>query len=279
MGDVGVRCNRALHVAFLGDQVAGCISSSFATTWTEPGIGHWGMLAVDPSLQGRGIASLLVAAAERRLAEGCRQVHIEYDFVAGAEYSARLRAWYEKAGYARLGGQRSSGPRGSEFCYCRKRLSQDVCLRGRAHRLQTELGELRAQLAQLGPAGHADADEPLPALKSQPIFDSLTTFLQAKGAEVAKHMHGVILVELVDAMPRGRLAVDLSGGRCCAGALVAEPDCTLRISDEDLHAMCWGGADGFAFYWSGQLQLAGDTSLGESLFHVVGAAKSFGEQT
>merc|ERR1712159_733746 len=73
MGDDGVQSNRVLHLAFTkeDDTLVGCMSSTFQPPWTEQGCGHWGLLAVHPAHQGKGVASALVHAAEHRLATAC----------------------------------------------------------------------------------------------------------------------------------------------------------------------------------------------------------------
>ena len=64
--------NRVLHLAFREGQLLGCCSSTLQPPWTPRGCGHWGLLSVHPEAQGTGVASALIAAAERRLLEeGC----------------------------------------------------------------------------------------------------------------------------------------------------------------------------------------------------------------
>jgi GNAT superfamily N-acetyltransferase len=118
-GDGGSeRANRVMHVAFLNGVAVGWCSSSTAG-WG--GDGHWGALAVDPAAQGRGIASALVAAAEKRLLDGgCDSVQIEYNFRAGDPAKERLYAWYEgKLGFY-------GGPKRSGFRCCHKDLSWEA---------------------------------------------------------------------------------------------------------------------------------------------------------
>lgn len=104
MGDSEPNANRVLHVAFLDGTPVGCCSST--PGWGRGGSGHWGALAVDPGVQGKGIASALVDAAEERLlAHGCTSVRIEYHYDQGDPESERLRAWYEgKLGFSGSGG-------------------------------------------------------------------------------------------------------------------------------------------------------------------------------
>ena len=95
-GDIGYRANRVLHLAFRNDRLVGCISSTYSPPWTPAGCGHWGLLVVESTEQGSGVASALVSAAEARLAAGgCSAVQIEYEFCANDPYSQRLSGWYE----------------------------------------------------------------------------------------------------------------------------------------------------------------------------------------
>jgi len=117
-GDAGYfGANRLMHVAFLNGIAVGWCSSS---TRGCGGDGHWGALSVDPAAQGRGVASALVKAAERRLLDaGCRSIQIEYRFTVGDASKERLYAWYEdKLGF-------DGGPRRSGFRCCHKALSPE----------------------------------------------------------------------------------------------------------------------------------------------------------
>lgn len=117
-GDVGSeRANRVMHVALINGVPVGWCSSS---TQSWGGDGHWGALSVDPSAQGKGVASELVAAAEKRLLDaGCQSVQIEYRFTVGDPSKERLYAWYEgKLGF-------EGGPRRSGFRVCHKMLSAE----------------------------------------------------------------------------------------------------------------------------------------------------------
>lgn len=117
-GDVGSeRANRVMHVALINGVPVGWCSSS---TCSWGGDGHWGALSVDPSAQGKGVASELVAAAEKRLLDaGCQSVQMEYRFTVGDPSKERLYAWYEgKLGF-------DGGPRHSGFRVCHKILSAE----------------------------------------------------------------------------------------------------------------------------------------------------------
>jgi len=125
MGDAGYEgANRLMHVALLDAVPVGWCSSS---TCGWGGDGHWGALSVDPEVQGRGIASALVKAAERRLLDaGCESVQIEYRFMAGNPAKERLYAWYEgKLGF-------DGGPKCSGFRCCHKMLSEEAFRRQHA---------------------------------------------------------------------------------------------------------------------------------------------------
>ena len=131
MGDAGTRSNRVLHLAWRKlepdgpPKLVGCCSSTVQPPWTESGCGHWGLLVVDTRFQGSGVGSLLVAAAEARLASrSCSQIQIEYEYTCGDPYSERLAAWYEgKCGFSApcpLG----SRPGSRQFRRCRKRVKK-----------------------------------------------------------------------------------------------------------------------------------------------------------
>ena len=91
--------NRVLHLAWMNEELVGCCSSTIQAPWTPGGCGHWGLVAVTRQHRGCGVASALVAAAERRLTlGGCSQVQIEYEYTPGDAFSQRLLQWYERRG-------------------------------------------------------------------------------------------------------------------------------------------------------------------------------------
>eukprot|EP00928_Gymnodinium_smaydae_P024207 TRINITY_DN19661_c0_g2_i1.p1 TRINITY_DN19661_c0_g2~~TRINITY_DN19661_c0_g2_i1.p1 ORF type:complete len:335 (-),score=77.20 TRINITY_DN19661_c0_g2_i1:230-1168(-) len=149
MGDPGsFRGNRVLHLAMLGNRPVGCMSSTFRVPWAEEGCGHWGLLVVDEAMQGRGVASAMVKAAEARLATMCEEIQIEYEFTRGDALSERLLKWYE----GRLGFRCAHGPprgRGTEFRKCRKPIPEAAQRRGQTERLQALRADLSAELTKL----------------------------------------------------------------------------------------------------------------------------------
>jgi GNAT superfamily N-acetyltransferase len=150
MGDPGSsQANRVLHIAFLGERPVGCMSSTFKVPWAERGCGHWGLLVVDTSMQGRGVASLMIAAAELRLAGMCTQIQMEYEYTPRDALSERLLAWYEgpKCGFRCVSGPPRGG--GREFRKCRKMIPDDLQRKGERLRLLDLKAELTSTLQAL----------------------------------------------------------------------------------------------------------------------------------
>ena len=169
MGDAGARANRVLHLAFRGTQsidasaVVGACSSTYQPPWTPEGCGHWGLLSVHPTAMGTGVASALVAAAERRLAGTCERVQIEYEYTVGHAHSQKLMAIYEgKMGFQcpspKPRGRRTDGndhlrdaedsaPE-TEFRRCQKPLPLRLRLEERPNHLKAIKSDFDAQLAE-----------------------------------------------------------------------------------------------------------------------------------
>mmetsp|Transcript_16551 Transcript_16551/g.53071 ORF Transcript_16551/g.53071 Transcript_16551/m.53071 type:complete len:367 (-) Transcript_16551:200-1300(-) len=275
MGDGGTRANRVLHVAFRDGEAVGCISSSFATLWTETGVGHWGLLVVDPAARGSGVGSALVAAAERRLAEECHEIRIEYDFFPGRPHSERLRAWYQRCGYLRVGGQPKDGPPGSEFCFCHKGIADEARARGRLRRLAAERVQIAAELEAL-PAASEDGEEAASGLRSQAMLDAIAALVRAKGPDGVKMLNSVFQVALVDAGPAGCFVLDLKHG---AGdtrfATDSKADCTVLMTDEDFAAWTEKRLDTMDAFWAGRLKVRGDGNRVQGLIAVCDAAMAF----
>uniref|UniRef100_A0A7S0ZXG8 N-acetyltransferase domain-containing protein n=1 Tax=Noctiluca scintillans TaxID=2966 RepID=A0A7S0ZXG8_NOCSC len=150
MGDAGPGANRVLHMAYKGDELLGVASSTYDPGWTPDGCGHWGLLAVDPKHQNKGVATALVLAAERRLAMQSEMIQIEYEY-GGDEFSTRLLAWYEdKLGFH--GGPKP--PRGYHtFRRCHKPIPAEEQRRGQRRRLEEIRMWLMEQIAEDGKGG------------------------------------------------------------------------------------------------------------------------------
>lgn len=135
------------------------MSSTFQPPWTEEGCGHWGLLVVHPEMQGHGIASQLISAAEHRLAGVCNEIQIEYEYTPGDAYSDRLMKWYEGS----CGFRCASGhPRGfgTQFRKCRKLITPEASMRGRRGRLAAIRADIAAALAA-EEGGHSAAGGPV----------------------------------------------------------------------------------------------------------------------
>ena len=79
--------------------------------------GYFGMLAVDPLWQGKGIGKLMVAAAENH----CRKQGCVLMDISVLSLRRELLPFYHKLGYVESGTQEfhPSGPlRGGATCYC-----------------------------------------------------------------------------------------------------------------------------------------------------------------
>jgi len=160
MGDSGIGfSNRVLLLAYKGESLVGCVSSTYSPPWTPEGCGHWGLLVVHTAHQGKGVAKALVFAAERRVAGACERIQIEYDH-HGDEYGDRLQAWYEdKLGFEVESGGRSR--RGGSFRRCRKTIPALERAIGRWQRMR----QINAYLT--GEIERAEAREAKRAAKRQ----------------------------------------------------------------------------------------------------------------
>ena len=92
-------------VAEAGGALVGCVHVE-----AHGGVGHLGMLAVDPARQANGLGRLLVAEAERVARTRFAAVVMEMDIIAGRE---ELIAWYARQGYA-FTGETGAFPYGDE---------------------------------------------------------------------------------------------------------------------------------------------------------------------
>ena len=140
----------------------GCCSSTYQPPWTEDGCGHWGLLVVALSAQGTGVATQLVAAAERRLAANCHEVQMEYEYTAGQAYSERLMEWYEgKCGFTCVNAprRRSRGHGETEFRKCRKELPEAARSAARRAHLTSMRALVAADLAEAEAAAAQEEEE------------------------------------------------------------------------------------------------------------------------
>merc|ERR1712151_15608 len=102
-------------------------------------------MAVGPTFQGRGIATALVMAAERRLATVSAAIQIEYQFTVGDEFSARLMRWYEETlGFE--GGPKPTRAGSRSFRRCIKRISEEEQMKGHQRRMQEVHSFLQEQV-------------------------------------------------------------------------------------------------------------------------------------
>lgn len=87
---------QGMLTAWRGDALVGCVLIADR----GEGTGYFGMLSVNPSLQGGGVGRSLVEAAHAALADrfGARRVRISVFPQRGT-----LIAWYERLGYAKTG--------------------------------------------------------------------------------------------------------------------------------------------------------------------------------
>lgn len=166
MGDDGIQANRVLHLAFLRGQphspgsLVGCMSSTYQPPWTEQGCGHWGLLAVDPAHQGKGVAKTLVRVGEARLAAVCHEIQMEYRYSSGEADSERLKEWYEdRLGFVCPNGPPSTQPGDREFRQCRKRINSEEQEAGQRRRMVEVRAFLVEQLEAADTTAMHDAEE------------------------------------------------------------------------------------------------------------------------
>ena len=85
----------ALLLAEAGGDLAGCVHVE-----ASGGVGHLGLLAVDPARQAGGLGRRLVAAAEALARDRLGAGEMRMDVVHSR---SELIAWYERQGYVRTG--------------------------------------------------------------------------------------------------------------------------------------------------------------------------------
>mmetsp|Transcript_39581 Transcript_39581/g.83052 ORF Transcript_39581/g.83052 Transcript_39581/m.83052 type:complete len:464 (+) Transcript_39581:299-1690(+) len=145
MGDAGPRANRVLHLAYRGDELVGCCSSTKQLPWADEGVGQWGLLSVAPEAMGSGVASALVREAEARLEPDCEEIQIEYNYTHGCSFSQRLMDWYEKKCGFECQSGRPRG-RGSEFRVCRKQIRTAAAMAAKRRKLEAMREAVQRQL-------------------------------------------------------------------------------------------------------------------------------------
>jgi ribosomal protein S18 acetylase RimI-like enzyme len=156
------RSARKLLLAFdSGRRCLGCCSVT--APYGDPRLGEWGLVCVAMEAQGRGVGSLLAAAAEAHcVMRGCDVIQLEYFLADHHRYSARLRGWYcDKLGYQRvqrrpcgnqIRGYATSVPMYFEIGHkmvSPKIIDTDRQLRLNLLGVEEEIAERRAELRQL----------------------------------------------------------------------------------------------------------------------------------
>ncbi|WP_018637293.1 GNAT family N-acetyltransferase [Parafrankia elaeagni] len=138
-----------------GGMVVGCCQLQ----QRADGISYFGMFAVRPELQGRGIGDALLAAAERFACLEWSSARMEMFVIS---LRAELIAWYERRGYRRTercepfpyGDERFGVPRRADLAF----VVLDRDLRGLADRLGAEAWPRNAGDADAPDKGVADVD-------------------------------------------------------------------------------------------------------------------------
>ena len=95
VADLIAKPDSVMIVAEIDGALVGCVHVE-----AHGVVGHFGMLAVDPSRQAGGLGRALVAEAERVALERFGARAMELDVIAGRE---ALIAWYARQGYAFTG--------------------------------------------------------------------------------------------------------------------------------------------------------------------------------
>jgi ribosomal protein S18 acetylase RimI-like enzyme len=87
---------QGMLTAWRGDELVGCI----LIARRGEGIGYFGMLSVNPTLQGGGLGRTLITAAEAAMAERFAARRVRISVIPQRE---TLIGWYERLGYAPTG--------------------------------------------------------------------------------------------------------------------------------------------------------------------------------
>ncbi len=105
VADLIAKPDSVVVVAEAGGVLVGCVHVE-----AHGGVGHFGMLAVDPERQAGGLGRRLVAEAERVAQTRFGAQAMELDVIAGRD---ELIAWYARQGYA-FTGETAAFPYGDE---------------------------------------------------------------------------------------------------------------------------------------------------------------------
>lgn len=96
LADILADPKQALLTAWRGDEPVGCVLIADR----GEGTGYFGMLSVDPTLQGGGLGRRLVEAAQAALVERFRARRVRISVFPQRE---TLIGWYERLGYRQTG--------------------------------------------------------------------------------------------------------------------------------------------------------------------------------
>lgn len=266
-GDLGPRANRVLHVALLSGAdgrrtPVGCVSSTFRTTWTPPGCGHWGLLVVDVAAQGLGLGSKLVKAAEHRLAGECDRTQIEYTYSPEHAYSDRLKAWYEGKLNFTVVHVDMQGEH--QFRSLQKPMSPEQRQVAQRERLLEWRASLVGELARARESGMSSrgrrwltfVSETAPLVERAWLPDpaaavSFQFFVYDAPAVESDATFGVEDKE-------AHFVVDLrSSRRVVRFGRDSTADCVVQASDDNLYPWVDGALDPFEAFMSGKLAFAG----------------------
>mmetsp|Transcript_29868 Transcript_29868/g.60233 ORF Transcript_29868/g.60233 Transcript_29868/m.60233 type:complete len:112 (-) Transcript_29868:187-522(-) len=111
-------------------------------------------------------------------------------------------------------------------------------------------------------------------MKSQVIFDAMTSAVKTKGAELVKLGGAVFQFVISDAGPEGKFTLDLKNGTGDAKAGEdSKADVTITMADADLMAMFEGKLDGMQAFMGGKLKIKGNMMLAQKLQGIISAAQ------
>ena len=94
------KINREDGLVLLADDDAGALVACCELAIARPGVGYFGMFAVEPTRQAGGLGRAVLAEAERRAREDLGAARMELSVIAAR---TDLIAWYERRGYRATG--------------------------------------------------------------------------------------------------------------------------------------------------------------------------------